>query len=486
MESNSPDKSFQLPKRITLVQGVCLVIGVCIGSGIYVTPGKVILATNGSVGLSIFVWILSGLLCGLSALCYCELGSCVKQSGLDYTYFYVAFGPLPAFLYQWVMVTLATTVGNAIKLIIFGSYFVSLLGVSLCKQEGSNLAKMSGILVLSAVTMMQFFSVKQSMRLEVFITTLKLLSLTLFLAVGIFHLIAGNGTGAENFRNAFRPEELGKVQFLSIWNAVYFCTYTYNGWQVLNSATEEIINFQRTLPRAVIIAMSTLIIGYSLTNVAYIAVLGAEEMTTGDVVAAKFAEKVFGSVSWLIPLIICASVLGSLNGGLFAGARVLYSAASKGHMPQIFSMVHTHRYTPIPALIYKSSLTMIILYVGNFESLLLAYEFLMWTINGLSAVSLLVLRWKQPRLRRPCKIPLLIPVVVVIASLSLVLLPLIERPALSILGSVAYILAGIPLYYIFVVKQAKIPGISKCTYALQCILQVASTSTGNLTNNTKC
>ncbi|XP_076808857.1 cystine/glutamate transporter-like isoform X2 [Clavelina lepadiformis] len=458
MESNSADKSFQLPKRITLVQGVCLVIGVCIGSGIYVTPGKVILATNGSVGLSIFVWILSGLLCGLSALCYCELGSCVKESGLDYTYFYVAFGPLPAFLYQWVMVTLATTVGNAIKLIIFGSYFVSLLGVSLCKQEGSNLAKVSGILVLSAVTIIQFFSVKQSLRLEVFITTLKVLSMTLFLAVGIFHLTAGNAPGVENFRNAFRPEELDKVQFLSIWNAVYFCTYTYNGWQVLNSATEEIINFQ---------------------------LLGAEEMTTGDVVAAKFAQKVFGSVSWLIPLIICASVLGSLNGGLFAGARVLYSAASKGHMPQIFSMVHIHRYTPIPALIYKSSLTMIILYVGNFESLLLAYEFLMWSINGLSAVSLLVLRWKQPRLRRPCKIPLPIPVVVVIASLALVLLPLIERPTVSILGSVAYILAGIPLYYIFVIKQAKIPGISKCTYALQCILQVASTSPETLTNNTK-
>ena len=69
--SSKDNVTGKLTRNVTLLQGVSLIVGVMIGSGIFVTP-RFVLLHSGSVGMTLIVWIASGVMATLGALCYCE------------------------------------------------------------------------------------------------------------------------------------------------------------------------------------------------------------------------------------------------------------------------------------------------------------------------------------------------------------------------------------------------------------------------------
>ena len=98
--SDQDQEDGKLKKELGLMEGVAIIIGIIIGSGIFISP-KGVIQEAGSVGVSLIVWVVCGMLSMLGALCYAELGTCIPESGSDYAYIGKAFGGFPSFLYLW-------------------------------------------------------------------------------------------------------------------------------------------------------------------------------------------------------------------------------------------------------------------------------------------------------------------------------------------------------------------------------------------------
>ena len=120
-ESDGGSNKIQLQKQLGLMNGVGIIVGIIVGSGIFVSP-KGVLLEAGSVGLCLMVWGLTGVICGVGALCYAELGTCILTSGADYGYILQAYGDLPAFLFLWVCLVVLVPTGNAITALTFANY----------------------------------------------------------------------------------------------------------------------------------------------------------------------------------------------------------------------------------------------------------------------------------------------------------------------------------------------------------------------------
>ena len=121
-------------RTLTLLDGVTMIVGVMIGSGIFISPASV-LVNSGSVGFSLIVWAVGGVIAVSASLCYVELGTMIPKSGGDYTYIKEGFGEIPAFLFTFVYTFITRPSGAAIVVTTFGEYISEPFLEVGCKEE---------------------------------------------------------------------------------------------------------------------------------------------------------------------------------------------------------------------------------------------------------------------------------------------------------------------------------------------------------------
>ncbi|DAA20880.1 TPA: solute carrier family 7, (cationic amino acid transporter, y+ system) member 11 [Bos taurus] len=443
-----------LKKKITLLRGISIIIGTIIGAGIFISP-KGVLQNTGSVGLSLVVWTVCGVLSLFGALSYAELGTSIKKSGGHYTYILEVFGPLPAFVRVWV------------ELLIIRH---------MMEQQFSPLEDLRRpqywlprCLLSSVVMVLNSMSVSWSARIQIFLTFCKLTAILIIIVPGVMQLIKGQ---TQYFKDAFSGRD---ASIMGLPLAFYYGMYAYAGWFYLNFVTEEVENPEKTIPLAICISMAIVTVGYVLTNVAYFTTISAEELMLSNAVAVTFSERLLGNFSLAVPIFVALSCFGSMNGGVFAVSRLFYVASREGHLPEILSMIHIRKHTPLPAVIVLHPLTMIMLFSGDLYSLLNFLSFARWLFIGLAVAGLIYLRYKRPDMHRPFKVPLFIPALFSFTCLFMVALSLYSDPFSTGIGFIIT-LTGIPAYYLFIIWDKKPKWFRRMsdmiTRTLQIILEV--------------
>ncbi|XP_013381450.1 b(0,+)-type amino acid transporter 1 isoform X2 [Lingula anatina] len=462
---DGPEK-VELKKTMGLVSGIALIVGTMIGSGIFISPGGVISST-GSIGLALVVWAGCGILAILGSLCYAELGTEIPKSGGEYIYLGSAFGPVPAFLHAWLSIVVVRPSSMAIICLAFAHYAMAPVYDN-CGPPQSVL-KLTAVLAILVIMGINCYSVKLATRVQNFFAFAKLAAIGLIIVGGIVKLIQGNiqhlGNGFEGTSN----------NVAGIALAFYDGLWAYDGWNNLNYATEELQNPTVNLPRAILIGLPLVMICYILVNISYLSVMSAAEIIASPAVAVTWADRVIGPAAIIIPISVAMSTFGAANGTAFTGGRLCFVAAREGHLMSILSMVHVKKYTPLPSMIFTACIAILMIIPGDISALIDFFSFTAWLFYGATFAALLVLRFRQPDLPRPYKVPIVIPIFMLLASLYLVIAPIVDSPKLEYLYATLFILAGLIFYVPFIHFKIHPKFIDKITTALQLLMEVSPT-----------
>ncbi|KAK3876912.1 hypothetical protein Pcinc_018332 [Petrolisthes cinctipes] len=167
-------------------------------------------------------------------------------------------------------------------------------------------------------------------------------------------------------------------------------------------------------------------------------------------VAVSFANVLFAKyLAWVMPFFVACSTFGAVNGVLLTSSRLFYAGAMEGQMPEILTMIQVKRMTPTPAVLFMALLSLVYLGSSNINALISYVGFATWLSIGLAVVCVPWLRWKHPELPRPIKVNLIWPIIYIIATVIITIVPMIAAPIETGIG-VAIIMTGVPVYFIFI------------------------------------
>ncbi|HET9745279.1 MAG TPA: amino acid permease [Chitinophagaceae bacterium] len=386
-ESGQGDHGTSGLKKVLGVRDLTFLgIAAVIGAGIFSTIGKA--AYNGGPGIS-FLFIIVAVACGFSALCYAEFASRVPVAGSAYTYSYVTFGELIAWIIGWALI-LEYAIGNIVVAISWSGYFNNLLehvfnihlpewmlidpttAKSAFTEATTALAagtvadpeqvktyqfainawneapivagkhiffNLPAFIIVCLVTWLAYIGIKESKQSANAMVIFKV-------GVIIFVLIAGAFFVDTNNWTPFLPNRMEGV--LRGVSAVF---YAYIGFDAISTTAEECKNPQRDMPKAMINALLICTFLYILIA---LVLTGVENYSNfknvNDPLAFVFEKR----APWLETIISISAVVATTSVLLvfqLGQPRIWMSMSRDGLLPKKFQKVHPRFHTPSYATI---------------------------------------------------------------------------------------------------------------------------------------
>ncbi len=388
-------------RQLTLFDSVCIIVGIIIGAGIYRTTPDIAACVPSTTAL-VAVWLLGGGLSLLGGLCYAELATAYPHAGGDYVFLTRAYGRRMGFLFAWSELWIVRPGSIGMMAFIFAQYACELLpGFEQHSRTAQMLLAGAAVAVLTWINVLGIREGKWTQNL---LTTLKVLSLLLIFCIGMVWVpaVAGIPRGVDE-----TPASPLSSNFRL---AMILVLFTYGGWNEMAYVAAEVKNPNRNILRALIFGTLAVTAIYVLVTLAFVQGLGFPGVRQSQAVASDLMRIPFGD--WggrAIALVICVSVLGSMNGQVLTGARVYYAMGRDHPLLKGLAVWHPERGTPIRSLWIQAAISLGLItalgwYESGFVNLLNFTTPIFWTFFGLVGLSLFVLRIREPHRERPYKV----------------------------------------------------------------------------------
>ncbi|KAI0709329.1 L-methionine transporter [Earliella scabrosa] len=436
-------------KRLGLVNGIALIVGLQIGSGIFSSPGVVVANTH-TVGASLLVWFAAGVLAWTGASSFAELGSSIPVNGGAQAYLQYSYGPLVSYLFAWTAISALKPGGNAVISLIFAEYINRLLWHTTRDEVSPDdipqwAIKLTAVAAVVVVSIICVATPTLGTRAAVVFTTVKIVALLSITVIGLVQL--ARGQASTSFSEPLFDGSSTSPSAYAL--ALYSGLWAFDGWDQANYVGGEMRHPEKSIPRAIHSSMAIVMILFILANVAYFAVLDKATVGLSNTVAMDFGRALFGPVGGAVfAAMVAFSCFGALNGSSFTTARLIYVAGKEGYLPALFGRHNSRLKTPLNAMCLQTGLTIAFILVGGgFRSLINFAVVASWAFYFLTVLGLVILRVKEPMLERPYKTWIITPLIFCAVCLFLLCMPIIAAP-LEAMAVLAFVLAGVPVYYI--------------------------------------
>lgn len=426
-----------MKRQISFGQALATVVGSVIGAGVFFKIGT-ITAQTGSTSMTLFVWILAGIISIASGLTISEIAASLKINGaikyLDYTY-----GRVWGFLFGWAQMIVYFPAQIGALSSIFGVQFVSLFGI---KARYSNLIAILLVLFLLGINLI---GTKFSSKMQSVITILKIIPIALIIIWGLFNPV--------KIPAPIIPLTVGTGHSFptAISQGLLSALFAFEGWIVVTNLANEVKNPEKDLSRAIILGLSAITLIYVLINYTFMTVLPIDQLTNNNNAAFQASMKLFGQFGGkLVTVGILISVYGAVNAFMLTGMRTPYILAQDNLLPfsNKIGKANIHTGVPVVGAFIVDAIAIVMILLGNFTVLTDMLVFVMWTFNTMLSVAVIILRKREPELKRPFKVPWypIIPIISMIGGIFIVVSTIINQFVLSIIG-IGLTLLGLPIYY---------------------------------------
>ena len=384
-----------------------IVVGIVIGAGIFRTPSMVA-GVTGSVDWMLIAWVLGGVLSLIGALCYAELASAFPNAGGDYHFLTRAYGRDISFFFAWARVAVITTGSIALLAFVFGDYMSRVVSL------GPNSSAIYAAMTVIVLTVLNIIGLRESSRAQNVLTILEVSGLLLVALAGV---LATTPVAAPVAAAAAPASGVPPLFGL----AMVFVLLTYGGWNEGAYISAEVKGGPRAIVRTLVISIVLITLVYVGFVFAVLNGLGIDGMKQSKAVGADVMQAAFGPLgAQLIGVIVGIATLTSINATMIVGARTNYALGRDWPQLGFMSRWQGARNVPMVAFFVQGAIALALIAFGalqkdGFSAMVEFTAPVFWFFFLLTGIALFVLRFREPTIARPFKVPLypILPIVFV-------------------------------------------------------------------------